>query len=416
MAIPIQLRRGTAATWTSVNPILAQGEAGFETDTNKIKMGNGSSVWTALAYTIDSSGSVSDVTYNASTWDGVTAIAPSKNAVRDKIEALDAAKQPLSTVLTNTTASFTTASESKLAGVAAGATANSSDATLLARSNHTGTQSADTLTDGTTNKAFLATERTKLASLTVGLGTTGDAYATSHESDTTAHPASSIVNTPAGNISATTVQGAINELDSEKVPPPLSLTAVPANGIPAVAATSMVSFSAIPDIGSHLVVNGRSYTYRAAGSSLTGDEISRGYTTASEAAINTANQINGGPDGYVTAAYSGAGISAGQVRLTAKVAGVSGNSLTIADDAAQIYPNPFTGGVDIIPGTVGKLGQSAIVSHSDGTKTEWGCVDDYIIMRWAPRTAGIFMNRTTGLYERTFISNGTIQTENLPNQ
>ena len=28
---------------------------------------------------------------------------------------------------------------------------------------HTGTQSADTLTDGTTNKAFTATERTKLA-------------------------------------------------------------------------------------------------------------------------------------------------------------------------------------------------------------------------------------------------------------
>lgn len=46
------------------------------------------------------------------------------------------------------------------------ATANSSDATLLARANHTGTQSADTLTDGTTNKAFLATERTKLTAIT----------------------------------------------------------------------------------------------------------------------------------------------------------------------------------------------------------------------------------------------------------
>lgn len=34
-----------------------------------------------------------------------------------------------------------------------------------ARANHTGTQSADTLTDGTTNKAFLATERTKLAGI-----------------------------------------------------------------------------------------------------------------------------------------------------------------------------------------------------------------------------------------------------------
>lgn len=47
-------------------------------------------------------------------------------------------------------------------------------------------------------------------------GATGDAYATSHEADTTAHLASSIVNTPAGNIAATTVQAALNELDSEK--------------------------------------------------------------------------------------------------------------------------------------------------------------------------------------------------------
>lgn len=56
----------------------------------------------------------------------------------------------------------------KLNGIAAGATANSSDATLLARANHTGTESADVLTDGTTNKAFLATERTKLSGIATG--------------------------------------------------------------------------------------------------------------------------------------------------------------------------------------------------------------------------------------------------------
>lgn len=47
-------------------------------------------------------------------------------------------------------------------------------------------------------------------------GATGDAYATSHEADTTAHTAANIVNTPAGNIAATTVQAALNELDTEK--------------------------------------------------------------------------------------------------------------------------------------------------------------------------------------------------------
>ncbi|WP_375460578.1 hypothetical protein [uncultured Enterovirga sp.] len=60
------------------------------------------------------------------------------------------------------------ADKGKLDGVAAGATVNSTDAALRARSSHTGTQSADTLTDGTINKAFLATERTKLSGIAAG--------------------------------------------------------------------------------------------------------------------------------------------------------------------------------------------------------------------------------------------------------
>lgn len=63
---------------------------------------------------------------------------------------------------------YTAAEKTKLTAVASGATANSTDATLLARANHTGTQSADTITDGTTNKAFLATEKTKLAGIAAG--------------------------------------------------------------------------------------------------------------------------------------------------------------------------------------------------------------------------------------------------------
>ena len=46
----MQQRRGTAAQWTAANPILAAGEIGFETDTSRFKMGNGSSTWSALQY------------------------------------------------------------------------------------------------------------------------------------------------------------------------------------------------------------------------------------------------------------------------------------------------------------------------------------------------------------------------------
>lgn len=50
MVIQIQVRRDTAANWTSNNPTLAIGEPGFETDTGKLKIGDGSTAWTGLSY------------------------------------------------------------------------------------------------------------------------------------------------------------------------------------------------------------------------------------------------------------------------------------------------------------------------------------------------------------------------------
>lgn len=50
MADKIQIRRDTAANWTSANPTLAQGELGLETDTGKLKAGTGSTAWTSLGY------------------------------------------------------------------------------------------------------------------------------------------------------------------------------------------------------------------------------------------------------------------------------------------------------------------------------------------------------------------------------
>jgi hypothetical protein len=50
MATKIQMRRDTAANWTSTNPTLSAGERGFETDTKKWKVGDGTTAWTSLAY------------------------------------------------------------------------------------------------------------------------------------------------------------------------------------------------------------------------------------------------------------------------------------------------------------------------------------------------------------------------------
>lgn len=58
----IQARRGTAAQWTSANPTLAAGEWGYETDTGKVKIGNGSTAWSSLGYTGAATGTVTSIT------------------------------------------------------------------------------------------------------------------------------------------------------------------------------------------------------------------------------------------------------------------------------------------------------------------------------------------------------------------
>jgi hypothetical protein len=73
----MQVRRGTASSWTSTNPTLAAGELGFETDTGKFKIGNGSSTWTALLYAGGGQSSLTTYQYTATaaqtTFSGVDA-------------------------------------------------------------------------------------------------------------------------------------------------------------------------------------------------------------------------------------------------------------------------------------------------------------------------------------------------------
>ena len=50
MAYRIQIRRDTSSNWTSNNPILLQGEFGYELNTGYAKIGDGQTAWTALDY------------------------------------------------------------------------------------------------------------------------------------------------------------------------------------------------------------------------------------------------------------------------------------------------------------------------------------------------------------------------------
>ena len=48
----VKVKRATAARWASQNPVLAAGEIGYETDTRKMKLGDGTSSWTQLSYLV----------------------------------------------------------------------------------------------------------------------------------------------------------------------------------------------------------------------------------------------------------------------------------------------------------------------------------------------------------------------------
>jgi len=74
-------------------PALTLGDSGdvyLDTDAVAVYFKTDHSTWTVASVT---SGDISDTAYDATSWNAVTDVAPSKNAVRDKIEALNTAKR-----------------------------------------------------------------------------------------------------------------------------------------------------------------------------------------------------------------------------------------------------------------------------------------------------------------------------------
>jgi hypothetical protein len=66
-----KLRRASASEWLAENPVLSDGEPGFERDTGKLKIGNGISEWTSLDYFVPA-----DPTSNASLPDHILSELP----------------------------------------------------------------------------------------------------------------------------------------------------------------------------------------------------------------------------------------------------------------------------------------------------------------------------------------------------
>ncbi len=90
----IQIRRDTAANWSANNPILAEGEIGYETDTYKIKIGDGVTAWNDLAYGIDTAKFNGYTAGNASGQVPVSNGTVCTNLNADKVDGYDATQTP----------------------------------------------------------------------------------------------------------------------------------------------------------------------------------------------------------------------------------------------------------------------------------------------------------------------------------
>lgn len=130
-------------------------------------------------------------TYNDST--GQVTLAIPSNAITNAMVSASAAIAIDKIAETAGLKILTAAERTKLAGIATGATVNATDAQLRDRSTHTGTQTADTITDGTTNKAFTAVEKTKLAGVAnAATANQSDAYLLARANQTGTQPVSTL--------------------------------------------------------------------------------------------------------------------------------------------------------------------------------------------------------------------------------
>ena len=128
-------RNDTAAGWTAANPILLRGEEGAEYDTGKQKVGDGTTAWNLLPYSGGGSATVSDAT---TTSKGIVQLAGDLGgtAASPTVPGLST-KEPTISAGTNTQY-------------------YRGDKTFQ-------TLNQDVVPDGTTNKVYTSTEKTRLA-------------------------------------------------------------------------------------------------------------------------------------------------------------------------------------------------------------------------------------------------------------
>jgi len=212
MAVRQQQRRGTASQWVSANPILAAGEIGFEVDTNKFKIGDGTNRWEDLVYfTADAAAAIQDLIDGApDLLDTLNELAASIGDNPDFIGTMTtnlAAKAPIASPTFTGTVSGVTKSMVGLGSV--DNTADSAKPVSTAQATAISTAKSEAISTASSDAT------TKANNAKSGAETTAATALASHESDTTnihgiADTSALATKTYADNAASTAVAAVVN--------------------------------------------------------------------------------------------------------------------------------------------------------------------------------------------------------------
>jgi len=102
MAVKFQLRRDTAANWSSTNPVLSQGEPGWDLTNNILKIGDGATAWNSLSTTDYGDYLASGISYD-NTSSGLTAtqVQAAIDELNNRIPADSSLANPAITVVSS---------------------------------------------------------------------------------------------------------------------------------------------------------------------------------------------------------------------------------------------------------------------------------------------------------------------------
>lgn len=180
MATRIQVRRGTTSEWNSANPILEEGEIGYNSTLGQIKVGDGDTTWSSLYYLVDSSSlSTSLGSYildsEKSATDGVAELDGSKNILAPASIIFEGTANDHETTLSVTDP---TADRTITFPDATGTVVLTSGATFTGAVSGTSlTLSGDLTVNGTTTTINSTTLTVDDINITLGQGNTSDAAA-----------------------------------------------------------------------------------------------------------------------------------------------------------------------------------------------------------------------------------------------